>query len=58
MADDDSMTPEDARRAIARASQRTPQVTAVRDRLQKMTTEDKGLEMLAQAIKRLLHEER
>lgn len=58
MADDDHMTPEDAHRAIVRASQRTPQVSAVRDRLQKMTTEEKGLAMLAQAIRRLLHEGR
>lgn len=58
MADDDYMTPEDAQRAIARASKRTPQVSAVRDRIQKMTTEEKGLEMLAQAIRRLLHEQR
>ncbi len=58
MADDEKMTPEDAQRAIARASQRAPQVSAVRTRMQQMAAEDKGLEMLAQAIRRLLHEER
>jgi len=58
MADDDYMSPEDAQRAIARASKRTPQVSAVHDRIQKMTGDEKGLQMLAQAIKRLLHEER
>lgn len=57
MADDD-LKPEDAYKAIVRASERKPQVSAVRDRIQKMATEDKGLEMLARAIKRLLHEER
>ena len=58
MADDDHLTPEDAHRAITRASQRTPQVSAVRDRIQKMATDEKGLEMLAQAIRRLLHDSR
>ena len=58
MADDDYMSPEDAQRAIVRAAQRTPKVAAVRERIEKMTTEDKGLQMLAQAIRRLLHEER
>lgn len=57
MADDD-IKPEDAYKAIVRASERKPQVSAVRDRIQKMAAEDKGLEMLARAIKRLLHEER
>ncbi|WP_431859834.1 hypothetical protein [Azospirillum sp.] len=58
MADDndDIMTPEQAQRAIARAAQRTPQISAVRERIEKMTAEEKGLEMLAQAIRRLLHE--
>ena len=58
MADDEILKPEDARKAIARASQRTPRMSAAHERIQKMTTEDKGLEMLAQAIRRLLHEGR
>ncbi len=58
MADDEILKPEDAHKAIVRASQRTPQVSAARERIRKMTTEDKGLEMLAQAIRRLLHEGR
>lgn len=57
MADDD-MTPEDARRAIARAAQRTPQVSTVRARIEKMTTEDRGMEMLVQAIRRLMQDQR
>ena len=58
MADDDHLTPAEAHRAIVRASQRTPQVSAVRERIQKMTADEKGLEMLAQAIRRLLHDSR
>lgn len=55
MADDD-IKPEDAYKAIVRASQRKPQISAVRERIQTMATEEKGLETLARAIKRLLHE--
>lgn len=54
--DDDIMTSEQAQRAIARAAQRQPKIAAVRERIEQMTTEDKGLAMLAQAIRRLLHE--
>lgn len=57
MSDDNPiMTSEEAQRAIARAAQRTPQISAVRERIEKMTTEEQGLQILAKAIKRLLHE--
>jgi polysaccharide deacetylase 2 family uncharacterized protein YibQ len=57
MADDEFMKPEEAEKAIARAMTKTPQVTAVRNKLQKLVEDDdKGLQMLASAIRRLLHE--
>ncbi|HEY0838498.1 MAG TPA: hypothetical protein VGE72_31615 [Azospirillum sp.] len=57
MADDDFMKPEDAEKAISRAMTKTPQVSAVRTKLQKMVDDDdKGLQMLAAAIRRMLHE--
>lgn len=58
MADqNDDMTPEAAHLAIERASQRTPAVAAVRAKLNKLASDDnKGIEMLANAIKRLLRE--
>lgn len=55
--DDDFMKPEDAEKAIARAMTKTPQVSAVRTKLQKLVEDDeKGLRMLASAIRRMLHE--
>lgn len=58
MADDDNMTPEEAQVAIAKAAQRQPKVQAMRDRLRKMAEdEEKGLQVLASAIRNLLHQE-
>ncbi|MCW2242640.1 hypothetical protein [Azospirillum canadense] len=58
MADDKGMTPEEAQLAIAKAAQRQPKVQAVRDRLRKMAEdEEKGLQVLASAIRKLLHQE-
>lgn len=57
MADND-MKPEEAQLAIAKAAQMKPQVQAVRDRLRKMADDDeKGVQILASAIRRLLHQE-
>ncbi|CCD03286.1 hypothetical protein FBZ85_12654 [Azospirillum brasilense] len=57
MADND-MKPEEAQLAIAKAAQMKPQVQAVRDRLRKMADdEEKGVQILASAIRRLLHQE-
>lgn len=58
MAGDDHMTPEEAQLAIAKAAQRQPKVQAVRDRLRKMAEdEEKGLQVLASAIRKLLHQD-
>ncbi|UKJ77288.1 hypothetical protein [Azospirillum brasilense] len=57
MADND-MKPEEAQLAIAKAAQMKPQVQAMRDRLRKMADdEEKGVQILASAIRRLLHQE-
>lgn len=56
--DDAIMRPEDAQLAIARAAQRKPQIQAVREKLQKLADdEDRGLKILASAIRNLLHQE-
>ncbi|TWA80522.1 hypothetical protein FBY14_1252 [Azospirillum brasilense] len=57
MADND-MKPEEAQLAIAKAAQMKPQVQAMRDRLRKMADdEERGVQVLASAIRRLLHQE-
>lgn len=57
MAKDDYMKPEEAQLAIAQASQRKPQVQAIREKLQKLAAdEEKGLQVLASAIRNLLHQ--
>lgn len=55
---DDNMTPEEAHLAIAKAAQQQPKVQAMRDCLRKMAEdEEKGLQVLASAIRKLLHQE-
>ncbi|HYG85238.1 MAG TPA: hypothetical protein VD978_03185 [Azospirillum sp.] len=57
MADDEHLTPEDAQRAIERASRQTPTVSAARDKLLEMAeNEENGLRLLAEAIRRMLRE--
>jgi len=58
MADKDTdLTPEDAQRAIAKAAEKRPQVAVMRERLQKLAgDEERGLQLLAAAIKRMLRE--
>ncbi|MDW7553081.1 MULTISPECIES: hypothetical protein [Azospirillum] len=52
------MKPEEAQLAIAKAAQMKPQVQAMRDRLRKMADdEEKGVQILANAIRRFLHQE-
>lgn len=58
MADDDIMKPEDAQVAIAKASQQRPKVQLMRDKLRQLAEdEEKGLPILASAIRNLLHQE-
>ena len=57
MADDDRMKPEEANLAIARAAAQQPRVQQVREKLQKLAAdEERGLQVLAAAIKRMLRE--
>lgn len=57
MADDEIMKPEEAQLAIAQAAMRKPQIQAVREKLQKLAEdEEKGLQILASAIRNLLHQ--
>lgn len=57
MADDEIMKPEEAHLAIAQAAMRKPQVQVVREQLQKLAEdEEKGLPILASAIRNLLHQ--
>ncbi|MBK4722928.1 hypothetical protein JJL56_29140 [Azospirillum sp. YIM DDC1] len=54
----DDMKPDEAQLAIAKAAQMKPQVQAMRDRLRKMADdEERGVQILASAIRRLLHQE-
>lgn len=58
MADNDIMKPEDAQLAIAKASQQRPKVQLMRDKLRQLAEdEEKGLPILASAIRNLLHQE-
>ncbi len=58
MADNDIMKPEDAQVAIAKASQQRPKVQLMRDKLRQLAAdEEKGLPILASAIRNLLHQE-
>ena len=58
MADDDIMKPEDAQLAIAKASQQRPKVQLMRDKLRQLAEdEERGLPILASAIRNLLHQE-
>ena len=57
MADDEILKPEEAQLAIAQAAMRKPQVQVVREKLQKLAEdEEKGLPILASAIRNLLHQ--
>lgn len=57
MTEDERISPEDARRAIERASQKKPQLSAARDKLLSMAeNEERGLQLLAEAIRRMLRE--
>ena len=57
MSDEKKMTSEEANLAITEASRRQPKVQAVREKLQKLAEdEDKGLKMLASAIRTLMHQ--
>ncbi len=56
MADDEIMKPEEAQLAIAQAAMRKPQVQVVREQLQKLAEDEKGLPILASAIRNLLHQ--
>ncbi|MGQ9368071.1 hypothetical protein [Azospirillum sp. ST 5-10] len=55
MADDD-MKPEEASLAIDRATAKSSGVQRVRAKIQEMATEEKGLEVLATVIRRMLRE--
>lgn len=58
MADDEIMKPEDAQVAIAKASQQRPKVQLMRDKLRQLAEdEERGLPILASAIRNLLHQE-
>jgi hypothetical protein len=58
MADDEIMKPEDAQLAIAKASQQRPKVQLMRDKLRQLAEdEERGLPILASAIRNLLHQE-
>ncbi|WP_207462400.1 hypothetical protein [Azospirillum sp. SYSU D00513] len=57
MSDEKKMTAEEAHLAITEASKRKPQVQAVREKLQKLAEdEDKGLQMIASAIRTLMQQ--
>ncbi|WP_169732828.1 hypothetical protein [Azospirillum halopraeferens] len=57
MADDEMMKPEEANLAIERASAKSSNVQRMRERLQKLAQDDdKGLQILADAIRRMLRQ--
>lgn len=57
MSEDEYLRPEDAELAIARASAVDPKVQRARDRIARIIGEDeRGVEMMAQAIRRMLRE--
>lgn len=56
--DKDHMTAEEAQMAIEEAANRRPQLYAIREKLQKMASdEERGLQILAEGIRKLLHQQ-
>ena len=56
--DKDHMTAEEAHTAIEEAANRRPQLYAIREKLQKMAEdEERGLRMIAEGIRKLLHQQ-
>ncbi len=52
------LSPEEAQLAIARAAEQKPQLQVIREKMSRLTESEQGMQMLANAIRRMLHEER